>query len=364
MTPLEPLSASTGAQKFAWTTLIVGLVLLGAWMLRQFLPALTWAVILAIATWPWHRRLTLALNSPRRDMWAALISTVTIGAVLIVPLLSGAILAVREAVMVLRLIDKGDAATFIAPDWLQHLPWIGSSATELWNNYIHPSAEGTLAATTHLRSYIVQYGSTVGGAVMGRIATLAFTLLTLFFVYLHGFTLANEVTAGSKRLFGSGVERLLERMVSAARATVVGIVLVAVGQGVVMGCIYGLAGAPHAILLGAATGMFAMVPFAAPIIFAVASCLLASQGAMVAAISVFVIGMVVLFIADHFIRPLIIGDGARLPFLWVLLGILGGIESFGLLGIFLGPTLMAALCALWRDGVVAQATSPATEPAA
>jgi predicted PurR-regulated permease PerM len=287
-----------------------------------------------------------------------LISTITIGVVLIAPLLSGAIMAVREAVLVLRLFDHGDAGAFIAPLWLQRLPWIGASATDLWNNYIHPSAEGTLAATTHLRSYVIQYGSTVGGAVMSRIATLAFTLLTLFFVYLHGFTLANEVAAGSKRLFGSAVESLLERMVAAARATVVGIVLVAVGQGVVMGCIYGLAGAPHAILLGAATGMFAMVPFAAPIIFAVASCLLASHDAMVAAISVFVIGMVVLFIADHFIRPLVIGDGARLPFLWVLLGILGGIESFGLLGIFLGPTLMAALCALWRDGISEHSAPP------
>jgi predicted PurR-regulated permease PerM len=142
-------------------------------------------------------------------------------------------------------------------------------------------------------------------------------------------------------------------MVSAARATVVGIVLVAVGQGVVMGVVYAMAGAPHATLLGAATGMFAMVPFAAPIIFAIASLLLVSQGGTVAAITVFVVGFVLLFIADHFVRPLIIGDGARLPFLWVLLGILGGIESFGLLGIFLGPTLMAALCALWRDGLAA-----------
>jgi len=62
-----------------------------------------------------------------------------------------------------------------------------------------------------------------------------------------------------------------------------------------------------------------------------------------------VVGAVLLFIADHFVRPVIIGGGARVPFLWVLLGILGGVESFGLVGIFLGPALMAALCALWRN---------------
>jgi predicted PurR-regulated permease PerM len=350
---LEAGAATSSAQKFAWTALIVGLIVLGAWMLRRFLPALTWAVILAIATWPWHRRLALMLNSPRRDLWAALISTLAVAVVLIGPLLSGAILAIREAVTVLRLFENGGAGTFVAPEWLRHLPGVGPSITEVWNSYVHPTAEETLAATAQFRSYVVQYGSTVGGALMGRIVTLAFTLLTLFFVYLHGVALVRDVAAGSTRLFGPAVESLLERMVSAARATVVGIVLVAVGQGVVMGVVYAMAGAPHATLLGAATGMFAMVPFAAPIIFAIASLLLVSQGGTVAAITVFVVGFVLLFIADHFVRPLIIGDGARLPFLWVLLGILGGIESFGLLGIFLGPTLMAALCALWRDGLAA-----------
>ena len=66
-----------------------------------------------------------------------------------------------------------------------------------------------------------------------------------------------------------------------------------------------------------------------------------------------------LFVADHFVRPVIIGGGAKLPFLWVLLGILGGIESFGLVGIFVGPALMAALVSIWRSWVK---EIPATEP--
>jgi predicted PurR-regulated permease PerM len=59
--------------------------------------------------------------------------------------------------------------------------------------------------------------------------------------------------------------------------------------------------------------------------------------------------LVVVFVADHFVRPFLIGGAAQLPFLWVLLGILGGIETFGLLGLFLGPVVMAALISLWRD---------------
>ena len=74
-----------------------------------------------------------------------------------------------------------------------------------------------------------------------------------------------------------------------------------------------------------------------------------ATGSAVAAIALFAVGMVVIFVADHAIRPALIGGATRLPFLWVLLGILGGVESFGLLGLFVGPAIMAALILLWRD---------------
>jgi len=144
---------------------------------------------------------------------------------------------------------------------------------------------------------------------------------------------------------------LMKRAADAVRATVDGIVLVAVAEGAIMAGVYAIAGAPHPILFGAVTGVFAMIPFAAPVVFGAVALLLASQSALGAAVGVLVSGGFVLFVADHFVRPVIIGEGAKLPFLWVLLGILGGVESFGLVGIFLGPALMAALVAVWRSWV-------------
>jgi predicted PurR-regulated permease PerM len=70
------------------------------------------------------------------------------------------------------------------------------------------------------------------------------------------------------------------------------------------------------------------------------------------------IGAVVVFVADHFVRPVLIGGSAKLPFLWVLLGILGGLEGFGLVGLFLGPAIMAALLTLWREWVAASRETP------
>jgi len=116
-----------------------------------------------------------------------------------------------------------------------------------------------------------------------------------------------------------------------------------------IGISYALAAAPHPALLGLATGVLAMIPFAAPIIFGGVSLFLLAQGSVVAAVSVFAFGMLVLFIGDYFVRPKIIGDAVKLPFLWVLFGILGGVEVFGLIGLFVGPALMALVMTMWRD---------------
>jgi len=83
--------------------------------------------------------------------------------------------------------------------------------------------------------------------------------------------------------------------------------------------------------------------------FGAAALYLAATGDTIAGAAVFCVGLAVVFVADHFIRPVIIGGAARLPFLWVLLGILGGLETFGIIGLFLGPAIMAALISVWRD---------------
>ncbi len=86
-----------------------------------------------------------------------------------------------------------------------------------------------------------------------------------------------------------------------------------------------------------------------PYFLVIAAALLLAQGSAGGAIAVIVIGLIVVGIADHFIRPILIGGATRLPFIWVLIGILSGVESFGLLGLFIGPAMMAVLIMLWRE---------------
>jgi predicted PurR-regulated permease PerM len=353
----------SASQKIARYLLIGALMLLGAWMLQHFLPALCWAVVLAVGTSKLYDRWLGYFPGRHRDVWAALTFTTLVGLVLIVPLVYGGIVAVKEAISLVRaLLDSKGPPEL--PQWLTQLPWLGdwlngmmdkvSSVAAHKGPHVaeHPGEQAAAAAATvESRPAVYEWTRVVGVQLLRRLTTLVFTLLTLFFVYLNRDSLARDVPRVGTRLFGPTVEGLMKRAADAVRATVDGIVLVAVAEGAIMAGVYAVVGAPHPILFGAITGVFAMIPFAAPVVFGAVALLLLSQGAIGGAIGVLVSGGIVLFIADHFVRPVIIGEGAKLPFLWVLLGILGGVESFGLVGLFLGPALMAALVAVWRSWV-------------
>ena len=138
-------------------------------------------------------------------------------------------------------------------------------------------------------------------------------------------------------------------MIQAVLGTVNGLVLVGLGEGVLLGIAYILAGLPHPVTIAVLTGILAVIPFGAPVVFGAAALYLAASGSAAAAVAVLGFGLAVVFVADHFVRPVLIGGAVRLPFLWVLLGILGGLETFGILGLFLGPAVMAALISLWRE---------------
>jgi predicted PurR-regulated permease PerM len=336
-------ASGTIAQRSARWALIVSLGLLGGWMMRHFLPALCWAVVLAIATTSVYDMWLSRFDGKRRHLWAALTFTTFIGIVLIVPMVYGGVVAAREAISLVRTYASTSSGALSLPDWVNQVPWLRDWIQSSWAERF-----GDGGAVAQAKVLVPEWTRVLGLQVARRVSTLAFTLLTLFFIYLHREGINVSVRRAVGRVFGPTVEPLLDRIVGAIRATVDGVVLVAVAEGAIMAVVYAVVGAPHPILFGAVTGVFAMIPFAAPVAFGAVAVLLAQQGSLVAAIAVLVAGTVVLFVADHFVRPVIIGEGARLPFLWVLLGILGGVESFGLVGIFLGPALMAALMSMWR----------------
>jgi predicted PurR-regulated permease PerM len=349
-----PGPSDSTAHKTARYVLIGALLLLGAWMLQRFLPALSWAVVLAVATASLYDRWLRQFSGPRRALWAALSFTAIVGAIVVVPLIYFGFVAVRETASVVHAFaEASHDGPPPLPKWILQLPTIGDWVQTQWVQLIGEAGHRVAGADVRAHPSVLQWTRTLGLQIMHRVVTLGFTLLTLFFVCLNRERLRHDVPYGAQKLFGPTVLPLLNGVVHAIQATVDGIVLVAIAEGAIMAGVYALVSAPHPILLGAVTGIFAMIPFAAPIVFGAVALALGLSGAVGGAIAVLVVGCIVLFAADHFVRPVIIGEGAQLPFLWVLLGILGGVEQFGLIGLFLGPALMAALVSVWRSWVQA-----------
>jgi predicted PurR-regulated permease PerM len=337
------------SQRVARVVLAVGLVALGVWVLRRFLPALAWAGVLAIALWPLYRRLARALPGDEKGVLAPLLVTLLIGLVFTAPFVYAVIEGAHEVRAAVHLIGEAQRNGIPVPDWVPQLPLMGQTIDEWWRtNLSSPSAAQELLGRVNTLS-VAASARQYGAEIVHRLIIFAFTLLTLFFLFRDGTGFRRQLLRLSDRLFGADGERIGRHMVQAVLGTVNGLVLVGLGEGVLMGIAYIIAGLPHPVSTAALTGVLAVIPFGAPIAFGAAALYLVAIGSTVAGVAVACFGVVVVFVADHFVRPVIIGGAARVPFLWVLLGILGGLETFGIVGLFLGPAIMAAVISLWRD---------------
>jgi len=342
--------AATPAHRIAAAALTLVLLLLGLWTLHEFLPALVWAGIFAITLWPLYRRACTRFPPGRHNLLMPSLFTLGIALVFLLPLVLVAVPLGRDAHGVFTWIQQARHNGIPPPEFLSSLPLVGPQATAWWASNLGDPVGASALLQRVGQGDLFAKSREFGAMLVHRVVLFGFTLLTLFFLFRDGERLSRQMRRASRRLFGPGGERIGEQMVASVHGTVDGLVLVGLGEGVLLGIAYAFAGVPHPTLLGLLTAIAAMIPFGAPLLFGIAALLLLAQGSMLAAIAVFGFGMVVSFAADHFVRPTLIGGTTRLPFIWVLLGILGGVGEWGLLGLFVGPALMAALILLWREG--------------
>jgi predicted PurR-regulated permease PerM len=333
------------------TCFTLAIIVFAAFITQRFVLPLLWAAILCIATWPLYQR---ALRSTGgRAIAAAALVTVLGALVFITPLVLGITQATRQAPALAALVASANTAGLSPPGWLHRIPFVGSAVLDWWMatlgqpqglaHLLQDSAVGRL----HDASTVVK---SIGSNLVHRLVDIAFAFLCLFFFYKDGPALLAQLDAIGHHLIGSTRWSLYSTKVpTAVRATVNGLVLVGLAEGVLLGIGYEIADVPSAVLWAAATGVLAIIPFGAPLAFGAVAALLFSHGDTIAAAAIFAWGMVVLFVADHFVRPAIIGNATKLPFLAVLLGILGGVETLGLIGLFVGPVVMTLFVTLWHE---------------
>jgi predicted PurR-regulated permease PerM len=324
----------------------------GVFTLKEFLPALAWAVVFAIALLPWFRRLAQRWPQHKRELLPGLF---VLGVVLVfvLPLVMIAVPLAEDWHDASQWLGQAEQNGVSPPAFLSELP-DGPKLIQLWQDKI--GQPGQISTITHgaIHGGGAKVARRIGFETIHRIVLLGFMLLGLFFLLRDADSVVEQLQVGSRRAFGDAGEDIGRQIISSVHGTVNGLVLVGLGEGLLLGIAYVVAGVPDSALFGLLTAVLAMVPYGATVAVLVVGGILMISGKALAAAIIVVAGAFVAFIADHFVRPTLIGGATRLPFIWVLLGILGGITAWGLVGLFIGPAIMAALILLWREWIGSQ----------
>lgn len=329
--------------------LTVTVVLLAMYIIHRFIPSLVWAALIAVATYPVYYRFKKFF--PKWDNLSSFLFTFIFSLILIVPLTWLVTVLVTEVQLFVNYLQKMNRDGGQVPIFLRDLPMIGNDIETYWNENIgQPGAVRHFLSNMHLSlTPVSYYVKQVGFSFFNRSVQLGFTLMCLFFFYRDGDKLFIQINHIGEFCLGRRWFRYADKLPAALRSTINGTIVVGVTVGILMGICYFLVGFPAPTLVGFITAFAAMIPFFVPFVFVTVALILFANGGLFAAIVVLIWGTLVMFVADHFVKPVLIGGAIRLPFLAVLFGILGGVETLGILGLFVGPIIMVLFITLWHE---------------
>jgi predicted PurR-regulated permease PerM len=341
---VPPLSAAR------W--LLVLVVAAGIYFFHDFLVPVLAALVIGFASWPLYRLLLDQIGG-NRTLGATLAITLIL-VFLVVPIVVAVSYTLDEIALWFSWAVETNESGAPTPLWIAELPLAGAWFDEQWTRYIgHPGALGELAQMVSGANIGNIYRAVLatGSGAFDVLLTLLFMMIVLFFVYRDGESFAGQLDRIGERILPLRWERISRVVPMTIRSTVVGMTLIAIGEGIVLGIAYWIAGVPSPVTLGVITGFLALVPGGAPLSMSLVSLYLVASGSPFAGIGLFAWGSIELFVVDKTIRPKLVGGPISLPFLPTFFGLIGGVKTMGFLGLFVGPVLMALLVAIWREWV-------------
>jgi predicted PurR-regulated permease PerM len=337
----------TGSVELWIGVAVVALLALGCLLiLRPFISAGLWAALLCFTTWPLFCKLEVIVGG-RRSL-AALIATLTLAAIIVAPVaILGTTLARNVSDLVTAAQKMFRDGPPEPPAWLASIPQVGDHLSNYWKLLTHD----TSARLEELAKFLPAAKEIVlaSGRALGEgLFQISLSLLIAFFFYRDGEAMARGLHSAIGRIGGERGMQLLDVAGATVRAVVYGVLGTALVQGVLAAIGFFVAGVPGAELLGFITFFVAVLP-GGPLLVALPAALwLFQQGSTGWTIFMIAWGVMVGSI-DNVIRPLLMRRGGTTPLILVMLGVLGGGMAFGLIGLFLGPTLLAVGFSLLED---------------
>lgn len=335
----------------AFSVLGLGLLMYGLYLVfSPFIPAISWAAVLVLTTWPIYRRLTILWpQSPSKSAGVMTAALALIFFAAVGPLLLTLSFEVERASVV--------AGEFISseqlqlPAQLQELPLVGPLLTDQMH-LLRLNRHEFAASIAEYKKPIMALATAAAKGIFATGATFFLCLFVSFFFFRDGDELARQANTAATKLGGERFVKLLESTKMTIKGAVYGVLLTSLAQGILAGVGYLVAGAPVPILLSAVTMLASLIPFGTPLVYLPVSILIVVNGApTIYGVLLAVYCLVVVSSADNVLRPFFISQATSMPVLLSFFGVLGGLVTFGLIGIIIGPSIVAVGHALWNDWI-------------
>lgn len=331
--------------------LTIGILIAASfWILRPFLAAGVWATMIVVATWP----LLLAAQKRlwNRRMLAVALMTLGLLLVLVIPfaLAIGTIVGHADEIVAWTKTLK-DAQIASPPDWLGRLPFVGTRAVEVWQEVAAAGGPGLVARIAPYAGKVAAWFAEQAGNVGGFAVESLLTVVLCAIMYATGETAAGGVRRFARRLAGDRGVNVAHIAAQAIRGVALGIVVSALVQSVLGGIGLAVAGVPFAAVLTAVMFILAIAQIGVvPVMLGALGWLYwKDQTGWLIALAIWTVFVGTL---DNFLRPMLIKKGADLPLLLIFVGVIGGLIAFGVVGIFVGPVMLAVtykLLVAWLD---------------
>lgn len=330
--------------------LVIAVLIAGSlWTLLPFFGAVLWATTIVVATWPLLLRAE-AWFGGRRSLATALMIVVML-AIFVLPLAmaTGTLFeALQEGTEhVKRVLTHGAKPP---PDWVAKVPWVGPRLDEFWHEL---AAGGPDALADKLRPHVSSAASwalTVTGGVGIVVLHFLLTVVIAGILYAQGEAAAGGTIQFARRIGGDRGERAVRLAGQAVRGVALGVVVTALVQSAIAGIGLWLAGVPRPGLLLAAIFVLCVAQLGPLPVLAPAVIWLYWSGDAVWG-TVLLVFTVVVTVVDNILKPLLIKRGVDLPLLLIVAGVIGGLIGFGVVGLFIGPVLLAVTFTLLQSWV-------------
>ena len=318
---------------------MVALIASTVWILRPFLAAIIWASMIVVATWPVLRPLQAWLWGSRNLAVAAITATWLLVLVLPLALATGTI--VSNAGEIVEWAARVRSFTMPPPpEWLGTLPMVGRQAVEAWNRIAASPLRDLASAAAPYATTAVAWMAGTLGSLGWLLLQFLLTLAIAAVMYAKGENAADGLRRFGRHLAGEPGDRVVRLAAQAIRGVALGVVVTAMVQATLASVGLALAGVPMAALLGVVTFVSCIAQLGPSLVLVPSVGWLYWQGATGTATALLIWTLVVVLL-DNVLRPILMTKGANLPMLLMFAGVIGGLLAFGLIGIFVGPVVLA-----------------------